>query len=191
MPRCYITDRRTLPPGLTLLDSIARNLSSGADWIQIREKDLSARELYELVHAALALPNPRRVPILVNSRVDIALAARAAGAHLPSDSPPPSLWRGIAPKGFWIGVSCHTVDEVRAASKEGADYVLFGPVFAPISKTSDLPARGIEGLAQAAAATHIPVLALGGVTEENSPLCAQAGAGGIAGISLFQRPVGT
>lgn len=184
--RCYITDRRTLPSARELLDSIARNLQAGADWIQIREKDLSARELFGLVQAALALPNPRGVAILVNTRVDVALAAGASGVHLPSGSPSPRCWRGMAPKGFLIGVSCHGVDEVRVAGEEGADYVVFGPVFSPLSKGSDLAPRGVDGLAQAVAVARISVLALGGITEENAGLCLEAGAAGIAGISLFQ-----
>jgi thiamine-phosphate pyrophosphorylase len=85
-----------------------------------------------------------------------------------------------------IGVSCHTVGEVRAAEAEGADYAVFGPVFAPLSKTSDLAPRGLEGLAQAARAVRIPVLALGGVTRDKINACITAGAAGIAGISLFQ-----
>jgi thiamine-phosphate pyrophosphorylase len=184
--RCYITDRRTLPPGRNLLDSIARNLHDGADWIQIREKDLSARALYELVQTAMALHNPRGIAILVNTRVDVALAAGASGVHLPSRSPSPRCWRGMVPTGFLIGVSCHTADEVRSAGEEGADYVVFGPVFTPLSKGSDLPPRGLDGLAHAVAAASIPVLALGGITEENIALCEGAGAAGIAGISLFQ-----
>jgi thiamine-phosphate pyrophosphorylase len=184
--RCYITDRLTLPAGTSLLDCIARNLQAGADWIQIREKDLPARDLCQLVNAALAMPNPRGVAILVNSRADIALAAGAAGVHLPSHSPPPHRWRTIAPKGFLIGVSCHTKEEVRTAGNEGADYVLFGPVFAPLSKDSGVLPQGLDGLANAVAATSIPVLALGGITRDNAGLCAAAGAKGIAGISLFQ-----
>jgi thiamine-phosphate pyrophosphorylase len=186
MLRCYITDRRTLPNGRTSLDFISSNLQAGADWIQIREKDLSARELYDLVRAAIALPNPRRVPILVNSRVDVALAAGAAGVHLPSNSPAPRSWRPLVPKGFLIGVSCHTKEEVQTADEQGADYVVFGPVFAPLSKGSDLAPRGLDRLAEAVALTNLPVLALGGVTNENAALCVAAGAKGIAGISLFQ-----
>jgi thiamine-phosphate pyrophosphorylase len=186
MLRCYITDRRTLPNGRTSLDFISSNLQAGADWIQIREKDLSARELYDLVQAAVALPNPRRVPILVNSRVDVALAAGAAGVHLPSNSPAPRSWRPLVPKGFLIGVSCHTKEEVQTADEQGADYVVFGPVFAPLSKGSDLAPRGLDRLAEAVALTNLPVLALGGVTNENAALCVAAGAKGIAGISLFQ-----
>jgi thiamine-phosphate pyrophosphorylase len=162
------------------------------DWVQIREKDLSARDLYELIRAALELPNPRGAKFLVNTRVDVALAAGCAGAHLPSGSPPARFWRSpprgewIVPPGFLLGVSCHAVEEVRQAEQDGADYVLFGPVFAPLSKSSNLNLRGLEELALAAASVKIPVLALGGITRQNQAACVTAGAAGIAGISLYQ-----
>ncbi|MCU1337676.1 MAG: Thiamine-phosphate diphosphorylase [Bryobacterales bacterium] len=190
MIRCYITDRRTLVSG-SLLDAIAGSLAAGVTWIQIREKDLSGRALFELLEAAGKLPNAHRSKILVNGRVDVALAAGADGAHLPANSPPPRCWRALAPAGFLIGVSCHSVDDVRQAEAEGADYALFGPVFAPLSKPVGLEPRGIETLAHAAAVVRIPVLALGGVTAENTPACIAAGAAGIAGISLFQGAAAT
>ncbi len=183
---CYITDRRSLPSGVTLIDNIARILMAGVEWIQIREKDLSARDLLDLTRQVLSLPNPHGSKILVNTRVDMALATGAAGAHLPAGSPAPQVWRAATPPGFLMGVSCHTLDEVRAAADQGADYAVFGPVFAPRSKASDLEARGIEGLTQAAHAVRIPVLALGGITASNAEACAQAGAAGVAAISLFQ-----
>lgn len=186
MLRCYITDRRQLPSHGALLEAIARNLAAGIDWIQIREKDLSARDLFGLVQCARALPNPAATKILVNTRVDVALAAGAAGAHLPSGSPPPGRWRPITPPDFLIGVSCHTLDEARAAERAGADYILFGPVFTPRSKPADLPPRGLDRLAEAARAVRIPVLALGGVTNQNASQCTSAGAAGVAAISLFQ-----
>ena len=184
--QCYITDRRTLPAATNLLDNIARNLAAGVEWIQIREKDLSARELFDLTVLALGLPNPHRSKILVNSRVDVALAAGADGAHLPAGSPAPRLWRASSPAGFLIGVSCHSVEEVRAAEEEGADYVMFGPVFAPLSKVTELEPLGIDALAGAALAVRIPVLGLGGITRENARDCMRAGAAGVAAISLFQ-----
>jgi thiamine-phosphate pyrophosphorylase len=184
--RCYITDRRRLPSREALLDTIARNLATGVDWIQIREKDLSARDLFDLVQCARALPHPAAAKILVNTRIDVALAAGAAGAHLPGGSPPPRHWRAIAPSDFLIGVSCHALDEARAAERDGADYILFGPVFTPRSKPADLPPCGLDRLAQAARAVKIPVLALGGITNHNAPQCASAGAAGVAAISLFQ-----
>jgi thiamine-phosphate pyrophosphorylase len=184
--RCYITDRHSLPAGVTHLDNIARSLAAGIEWIQIREKDLSARDLLDLTAQVLGLPNPYRSKILVNTRVDVALAAGAAGAHLPAGSPAPRIWRALTPPGFLIGVSCHTLDEVRAAEDQDADYAVFGPVFAPRSKASGLEPRGIEGLVQAVRAVRIPVLALGGITLTNAEDCVQAGAAGIAAISLYQ-----
>jgi thiamine-phosphate pyrophosphorylase len=183
--RCYITHSQTLA-GESLLDAIARNLADGVMWIQIREKDLSARALFELVEAALKLPNPHGSKIIVNTRADVALATGADGAHLPAGSPPARFWRR---PGFLIGVSCHSVEDVRRAEAEGADYALFGPVFPPRSKTALAEPRGLEDLRRAAAAVRIPVLALGGVTRENSAACISAGAAGIAGIAIFQELV--
>jgi thiamine-phosphate pyrophosphorylase len=182
--RCYITDRRKLSG--SLLDAIARNLAAGIEWIQIREKDLSARALFELVEAAGKLANAHGSKIIVNTRADVAIAARAAGVHLPSGSPPARFWRR---PGFLVGVSCHSVEDARQAETEGADYVVFGPVFPPLSKSAGLEPRGFECLARATAAVKIPVLALGGVTRENSAACISAGAAGIAGITIFQNPL--
>lgn len=178
MIRCCIT------ASPARLDVIERNLAAGVEWIQIRDKDLGARALFELVSAALKLPNPHSSKIIVNTRADVALAGGAAGVHLPSGSPAARFWRQ---PGFLVGVSCHSVEEVRNAEAEGADYAVFGPVFPPLSKSTDLPPRGLEELARAASAVRIPVLALGGITQENSAACISAGAAGIAGISLFQK----
>jgi thiamine-phosphate pyrophosphorylase len=168
-------------------------LAAGVDMLQIREKDLPAGELYRLTMQVLDLPNPHGTRVLVSSRADVALAAGAHGVHLPANAPAPAEVRRIAPAGFKVGVSCHTLEEARRAGGEGADFAVFGPVFDPLSKAGIAPPAGLEGLRQACGASPIPVLALGGITAERALECAGQGAAGVAAISLFlpgRIPVG-
>ncbi len=180
-----VTDRRNL--GGDLLDFIARALAAGVDVLQIREKDLSALELLDLCRAARALPNPHGAKLLVNTRADIALAAELDGVHLPAHALPPDRLRQIAPADFRIGISCHTLDALHRAESEGADYAFYSPIFPTPSKPGYGPPLGLGQLARACAAVSLPVVALGGVTVQNAAPCRQAGAAGIASISLFQK----
>jgi thiamine-phosphate pyrophosphorylase len=183
MKRCHITNRKLVGGVEGLLKSIARNDAAGVDLIQIREKDLSTRELCALVQRAVAICRHARV--IVNSRLDVALACGAHGVHLPGDAPLPGVWRKITPPGFLIGVSCHTVEDLRMA--EGADYAFFSPIFRPLSKDDARAPLGLDALRKACTAVALPVYALGGITEENAGDCIAAGAAGVAGITLFQR----
>lgn len=199
---CYVTDRHLLneAPALDdLLQCIACAAAAGVDWIQIREKDLSARELVDFtrravaaVHRDAARSKTRPPQVIVNDRIDVALAAGAAGVHLSSASIPAAevvdwLRAGNAPVTFTVGVSCHSLDEAVATEKAGASYVFFGPVYETPSKLSFGAPQGVEKLAEACRSVHIPVLAIGGMTEANAPACFRAGASGIAAIRMFQQ----
>lgn len=186
MIRYHITDRRLAGGVEPLVKAVSRSLMDGVDLVQIREKDLPGRELTELVERVLALPNPHRSRILVNSRVDIAVGCGADGVHLPSGSFPVDRVRRMAPQHFLIGVSCHTEHELREAEQAGADFAVLSPIFLSPSKPEPQPPLGLETLSRWVAKVRIPVLALGGVSTRSAPLCQRAGASGVAGISMFQ-----
>lgn len=203
----YITDRTAFPGDersrrSRLLSKIAEAARAGVDYIQLREKDLSTRELESLAREAVAvLPQLRtenREPstvILVNSRTDIALAAQADGVHLRGDDISPrevkAIWteRGAGaparenlPGIPLIGVSCHSSADVAQAAANGAHLTTFSPVF----EKGDARPTGLDRLREACH-EKIPVIALGGVTLENARSCLDAGAAGIAAIRLFQE----
>ncbi len=180
MIRYYITDRRRVPD---LRAHIAKIVEAGtADWIQIREKDLPAKELYALTSDVVQLARPAGIRVLVNERSDIAIAAGADGVHLPSHA----VSAAVLPRRMpLIGVSCHNQAELARAQREGASFAVLGPVFAPRSKSSDLPPLGLPEFQHLVRSATIPVLALGGITHANIAECMAAGASGVAGISLF------
>jgi thiamine-phosphate pyrophosphorylase len=244
---CYVTGGRDLYLSTSsdfssaLIQKIAAVASAGVDWIQLREKHLFAREL-----SNLAREGSRRAPvcagggrarprIIVNDRLDVAIAERADGVHLGENglpvneaklfleslrvaqpllftptleepvpalpalglpvtaapvppSPTPALFvtAQTAPKNFLLGVSCHSLEGAKAAEREGASYIFFGPIFATPSKAAFGQPQGTVRLAEVCLSVSIQVLAIGGITVENAAVCIQAGAAGIAAIRLFQ-----
>jgi thiamine-phosphate pyrophosphorylase len=178
--RCLITDGSASRDERKWLDHAACWIGQGIELFQIREADLSARQLAELTLKVLRLPNPAGTKILVNDRTDVVLACHADGVHLRDGSPLPETF---ARPGFLITIACHDLATVRNA--KGANYVLLAPIFKPLSKTDNRPPLGIEVLREAVLLSPAPVLALGGVTRSNQDLCLAAGAAGIAGISYF------
>ena len=182
---CYITDRKSLEPrplGLLIREAVQARV----DLIQVREKDLPTRALLELVESAVAAAKGSVTRIVVNDRLDVALAAGADGVHLGTQSVPPQAVRKQMPEGFLLGVSCHSSDDVRQAETAGADYVVLGPIFETPSKMAYGPPLGLSALREAASVTSIPILALGGINVERVRGCFEAGATGIAGIRIFQ-----
>ena len=213
---CYITDRKAFPGNESarshaLLAKISQAVRAGVDYIQLREKDLPARDLQSLAGEAVSIVRKEaklrtenrelRTALLINSRTDVALAVQADGVHLRSDDISPQdvrkIWRAVAgkcgagaparassPRDPVIGVSCHSPAEVARAEANSATFAVFAPVF----EKKDEPTKQ-AGLAQLTEACRakIPVLALGGVTLRNAHRCLEAGASGIAAIRLFQE----
>jgi thiamine-phosphate pyrophosphorylase len=207
---CYVTDRHTLAaiPASenlrALIQKVQVIVSAGIDWVQLREKDLSAKELTKLTRESLryarqVYPSSSERPrILINDRLDVAIAERAGGVHLGEQSLAVAEVRRFveaAPvmpalgDGFLVGVSCHSREAAQSAARSGADYIFFGPVFATPSKAAYGLPQGLERLSEVCRAVAVPVLAIGGVTLENAGSCVAAGAAGIAAIRLFQDAV--
>jgi thiamine-phosphate pyrophosphorylase len=195
---CYITDRGRFAGNAAeqtrqLLAKITECAAAGVDFIQLREKDLSPRKLETLaLQAVAALPPQTETRLLINSRVDVALACGAHGVHLPAGelwaSEARALWGRASQRACIVGVSAHSVAEIALAESHGADFAVFGPVF---EKAGAVNPNGLEQLQQAcrrleAAVPPMPVLALGGVTVQNATQCLAAGCAGVAGIRLFQ-----
>jgi thiamine-phosphate pyrophosphorylase len=211
----YITARQLFPGDEQqrrelLLAKVAEAAHAGIDFIQLREKDLSGKELESLSRAAVAIIGDARrngssTRLLINSRSDVALACHADGVHLTSTDVSSgdvrAVWMRSRPEARpVIGVSCHSAADVRMAESQGADFAVFAPVFG--KRETGAPGVGLDLLAAACgqiptvklteappASKAFPVLALGGVTFENAAACVRAGAAGIAGIRIFQEHV--
>ncbi len=182
----YVTDRRRLK-GRSLESCIAAAIDAGVDWVQIREKDLSARQLLVLTEDAVKQATAHgKTRVMVNDRLDVALAAGAHGVHLGTRSMPADLVRGLTPAEFLLGVSCHSLEEAKSAQAAGANYILLGPIFETPSKLPFGPPLGLSKLRKVTQESSIPVLALGGITPDRVSQCLENGAAGIAGIHIFQ-----
>ena len=195
---CFITDRRQFPGSpqdqeRRLLAKIAECAGAGVDLVQLREKDLSSRDLLALAQKAVASLPGSATRLLLNARTDVALASGAHGVHLPAGGLPASearaIWGQVSTTHAVVGVSAHTPEEVALAASHGADFALFAPVFEKDGRGNP---RGLVMLREACrqprrAEAFMPVLALGGVTPENAAMCFAAGASGVAAIRLFQQ----
>jgi thiamine-phosphate pyrophosphorylase len=188
---CLVTDRRRLAPGASSESAARRCLCAQAryaveaqiDLIQLRERDLPAGQLAALAADLLAITAGTGTRLVINDRLDVALACGADGVHLRGESMPVAAARQLAPPPLLIGRSVHAASEASAAA--GADYVIAGTVFPSVSKPALEAGTGLEGLTAIVRAVSRPVLAIGGVTVERTREVAETGASGIAAISLF------
>jgi thiamine-phosphate pyrophosphorylase len=185
-----VTDRRKLGEGWeeALVARVAAAARAGVNLIQVRERDLDTRSLAYLVERCVSVVRGTSARVLVNDRLDVALAAGAHGVHLRGESPPASRVASIAPSGFLIGRSVHAREEALAAETDGGlHFLVFGPVFETRSKPGGKPA-GLSRLAGVVAVTSLPVLAIGGMCAETAERVAAAGAMGFAAIDCFTAP---
>ena len=180
--RLYVVTDRQQTAGRPLDEVIAAAARGGLGAVQLREKDLSARDLHDLGVSLQETLDPYRVPLLINDRIDVALALDAAGVHLAGHSLPTRSARRVLGPNKLIGVSTHNLDAARRAAEEGADFVVFGPVFATPSKLAYGPPQGLPRLAEIVRDVPVPVIGIGGITAANVPQVMQAGAHGVAMI---------
>jgi thiamine-phosphate diphosphorylase len=190
-----VTDRRRLSPGATeiqaagaVVDLVEAAAGAGIDLIQIRERDLETRALVSLVRRCVSAVTGTKTRVLVNDRLDVALAADAAGAHLREDSIAVKAARSILSEAV-VGRSVHSVDGAGNEWRH-LDYLVLGTLFPSASKAPSQPLTSIETLSAICRAHPIPVLAIGGMTIEHARAVARAGAAGIAAIGLFIPPRG-
>jgi thiamine-phosphate pyrophosphorylase len=187
---CLVTDRHRLCPATVAFDVARRRLVDQAKWavtsnvdlIQVRERDLETADLARLVGDIVRVTRGSGTHVVVNDRVDVALACAADGVHLRHDSVRAEAVRTIAPAGFLVGRSVHSLAEAEGAGP--VDYLIAGTVFPTPSKPAS-PILGLDGLAEVVQAVAVPVLAIGGITRERLDEVAAIGAAGAAGIGLF------
>jgi len=186
LPNIYlITDRHQTYNHRPLVDVVEELLQAGVRMIQLREKDLSAAELYPLAQKLRSLTRSYNSLLLINDRIDIALAVGADGVHLGGHSLPVKIARQLLGSNSLIGVSTHSIEEAESAQNQGADFITCGPVFLTPSKAAYGAPIGVGSLQTICKTCKIPVYALGGIKANNTRDTLQAGAHGVAMISAL------
>ncbi len=181
----YLVTDRGLCLGRPLLDVVAQAVQGGVTCVQIREKDLSTREFVTEAEHVQALLGPRQIPLIINDRVDVALAVGAAGVHMgQSDLPCATARRLLGPKAI-IGLSVETWQDVERAAQQPVDYLGVSPIFSTPTKTDTKQPWGLLGLARIRAFTRLPLVAIGGLNRGNAADVMAAGADGIAVVSAL------
>ncbi|MEK7838297.1 MAG: thiamine phosphate synthase [candidate division NC10 bacterium] len=168
-----------------LVEVVEECLSAGLRAMQLREKDLPVRDLLALAGPLREATRRHGARLLINDRTDVALAVQADGVQRTHDSLPVGALRGMTPAGFLIGASVHSPSEAQEAASQGADFLVFGPVWDTASKRVYGPPQGLEALRRVAAGTAVPVLAIGGITPGRVRDALAAGAAGVAAISAI------
>lgn len=180
-----ITDRHQVPAGSTLLETLEQALSAGVRLVQLREKDLSAAELWPIAQQLRDMTRRYSAQLIINDRIDLALACDADGVHLGAHSLPVAETRKLLGPHRLIGASTHSSNDILNAHQQGADFLTYGPVYYTPSKASFGPPQGLEKLEQACRMSPLPLFALGGVKSNHVQDVMSRGANGIALISAI------
>ena len=181
----YLVTDRALARGRATAEIVRAAVAGGVTCVQVRDKDVGPREFIAEARAVQAALRGTGVPLIVNDRVDVALAVGADGVHLGQQDMAIADARRLGPPGWIIGVSAETVADAVRAEKEGADYIGVSPVFATPTKTDAAPPLGLSGLRHMRAATKIPLVAIGGIHAGNARDVIRAGADGLAVVSAI------
>jgi thiamine-phosphate pyrophosphorylase len=183
--RLYLVTDGALCRGRSLLDVVAAAVRGGAGCVQLREKTLETREFVARAMALKALLAPLSVPLVVNDRIDVALACGADGVHLGQHDMPVEIARRLLPDRVFIGWSVETPQDVARSAALPVDYLGVSPVFATPTKTDTAPAWGLDGLRRVRGMTRLPLVAIGGMTAANARAALDAGADGVAVVSAL------
>jgi thiamine-phosphate pyrophosphorylase len=183
--RLYLVTDPGIPDGRTLTDVVLAAVQGGVGCVQLREKHSTTRDFLAQAMALQAVLGPRGIPLVINDRIDIALACRAQGVHLGQSDMPPALARRMLPPEVFIGWSVESLDDVARSATQPVDYLGVSPVFATPTKTDTLTPWGLDGLRRARAATGLPLVAIGGIGITNARAVLSAGADGIAVVSAL------
>ena len=183
--RLFLVTDRHQTNGRPLVPLLQRVLTAAVPMVQLRERDLSARELVRLAREVQAVTASRRSQLLINDRIDVALALEGVGVHLRSNSLPVSVARKLLGAQRLLGISVHAVEEVMEAEAQGADYIILGPIYETPSKQMFGPPLGIHTLEKACRLVRIPIIGIGGVTAARAREMRRAGAFGVAVITAI------
>lgn len=181
----YLVTDRSLSKGRPTAEIVAAAVAGGVSCIQLREKSCGTREFLNEALALQPLLKSRNIPLIINDRLDIALAIEADGVHLGQSDMPIGMARKIAGDSLIIGISAESVDDALRAEQEGADYIGISPVFSTPTKTDIAPPLGLEGVRQIRALVDIPLVGIGGINSDNAESVLAAGADGIAVVSAI------
>jgi len=181
----YLVTDRGLSKGRTTLEIVQAAIRGGVTCVQLREKNCSAREFIEQALSVKDFLKQHNIPLIINDRLDVALAVRADGVHLGQSDIPCKIARAILKDSMIIGISAETLEHAVEAEKDGADYIGAGPMFFTATKTDLAPILGPEGLCKIRKAVKIPIVAIGGINISNAEEVIHNGADGIAVVSAI------